>query len=86
MPPTKFMTGNIFRGHLQDALFNLVTVWSNQSILLTGMLTEAIHTPPHAGQISGYRKCPLYLQQLQTSETKWSSREDGIVQKRAQKS
>lgn len=23
MPPTKFMTGNIFRGHLQDALFNL---------------------------------------------------------------
>ncbi|MBQ4004507.1 MAG: D-lysine 5,6-aminomutase subunit alpha, partial [Firmicutes bacterium] len=23
MPPTKFMTGNIFRGHIQDALFNL---------------------------------------------------------------
>ena len=45
MPPTKFMTGNIFRGHLQDALFNLVTVWTHQSILLTGMLTEAIHTP-----------------------------------------
>ena len=45
MPPTKFMTGNIFKGHLQDALFNLVTVWTNQSLLLTGMLTEAIHTP-----------------------------------------
>ncbi len=26
MPPTKFMTGNIFRGHIQDALFNMVTI------------------------------------------------------------
>ena len=26
MPPTKFMTGNIFRGHIQDALFNMVTM------------------------------------------------------------
>ena len=24
MPPTKFMTGNIFRGHIQDALFNII--------------------------------------------------------------
>ena len=26
MPPTKYMTGNIFRGHIQDALFNIVSV------------------------------------------------------------
>lgn len=26
MPPTKFMTGNIFRGAIQDAMFNLVSV------------------------------------------------------------
>jgi beta-lysine 5,6-aminomutase alpha subunit len=25
MPPTKHMTGNIFRGHVQDALFNIVS-------------------------------------------------------------
>jgi beta-lysine 5,6-aminomutase alpha subunit len=25
MPPTKHMTGNIFRGHLQDALFNVAS-------------------------------------------------------------
>ena len=43
MPPTKFMTGNIFMGHIQDALFNLVAIWSSQSLLLQGMLTEAIH-------------------------------------------
>ncbi len=45
MPPTKYKTGNIFRGHVQDALFNIVTVISNQQIHLLGMLTEAIHTP-----------------------------------------
>lgn len=45
MPPTKYMTGNIFRGHVQDALFNLIAIWSKQSLQLLGMLTEAIHTP-----------------------------------------
>ena len=44
MPPTKFMTGNIFRGHVQDALFNMIGVWSHQGIQLLGMLTEAVHT------------------------------------------
>ncbi len=45
MPPTKFMTGNIFRGHLQDAMFNLVSIWTHQGLQLLGMPTEAIHTP-----------------------------------------
>ena len=31
MPPTKFMTGNIFRGHIQDALFNLVRTVTSAS-------------------------------------------------------
>ena len=45
MPPTKYMTGNIFRGHVQDALFNIVSVLTEQRIQLLGMFTEAIHTP-----------------------------------------
>ncbi|MEL7625681.1 MAG: lysine 5,6-aminomutase subunit alpha [Anaerolineaceae bacterium] len=45
MPPTKFKTGNIFKGYIQDALFNIVTVTTHQRIHLLGMLTEAIHTP-----------------------------------------
>ncbi|MBS7356146.1 MAG: lysine 5,6-aminomutase subunit alpha, partial [Eubacteriales bacterium] len=45
MPPTKFMTGNVFRGHIQDALFNMVTILTGQKLHLLGMLTEAIHTP-----------------------------------------
>jgi beta-lysine 5,6-aminomutase alpha subunit len=45
MPPTKHMTGNIWRGHVQDALFNLVGVLTGQGIQLLGMMTEAMHTP-----------------------------------------
>ena len=45
MPPTKFMTGNVFRGQVQDALFNMVTILTGQKIHLLGMMTEAIHTP-----------------------------------------
>lgn len=45
MPPTKHMTGNIFRGHVQDALFNLIGVATGQGIQLLGMMTEQIHTP-----------------------------------------
>ncbi len=45
MPPTKYMTGNIFKGHVQNTLFNLTSVLTGQSVHLLGMLTEAIHTP-----------------------------------------
>ena len=45
MPPTKHMTGDIFKGHLMDAMFNLTSVMTHQTIHLCGMLTEAIHTP-----------------------------------------
>ncbi|MBP7461053.1 MAG: D-lysine 5,6-aminomutase subunit alpha [Candidatus Delongbacteria bacterium] len=45
MPPTKHMDGNIFRTFMVNLLFDLAGKMSNQSILLLGMLTEAIHTP-----------------------------------------
>jgi beta-lysine 5,6-aminomutase alpha subunit len=45
MPPTKHMTGDIFRGNLLDGFFNLAGVMTGQSILLVGMMTEAIATP-----------------------------------------
>ncbi|PKK99634.1 MAG: D-lysine 5,6-aminomutase subunit alpha [Tenericutes bacterium HGW-Tenericutes-2] len=45
MPPTKHMTGDIFKGTIQNALFNITAVTSKQSIHLLGMMTEAIHTP-----------------------------------------
>ncbi len=45
MPPTKHMTGNVFRGYQQNTLFALTSVATRQSIHLLGMLTEALHTP-----------------------------------------
>lgn len=45
MPPTKYLTGDIFRGLVQNTLFNAAGIISGQGIQLLGMLTEAIHTP-----------------------------------------
>jgi beta-lysine 5,6-aminomutase alpha subunit len=45
MPPTKHMTGNIFKGFLYDGMFNLVGALTGQDIILLGMMTEGIHTP-----------------------------------------
>lgn len=45
MPPTKYMTGDIFFGNVQDAMFNMVAIMSSQSIQLLGIPTEANHNP-----------------------------------------
>jgi beta-lysine 5,6-aminomutase alpha subunit len=45
MPPTRHMTGDVFRGYLLDGFFNLVGAMTGQSILLVGMMTEAVVTP-----------------------------------------
>jgi len=45
MPPTKFASGNIFKTHLMDAMFNFIGQLTGQGVQLLGMMTEAIHTP-----------------------------------------
>jgi beta-lysine 5,6-aminomutase alpha subunit len=45
MPPTRHMTGDIFKGYLLDGFFNLVGAMTGQGILLVGMMTEAVVTP-----------------------------------------
>jgi beta-lysine 5,6-aminomutase alpha subunit len=45
MPPTKFMTGDVFRGYAQNTMFNFASKLTGQGIHLLGMLTEALHTP-----------------------------------------
>ena len=45
MPPTKHMTGDVFRGYLLDGFFNLAGAMTGQGILLVGMMTEAVVTP-----------------------------------------
>jgi len=45
MPATKHKTGDIFWSHRVDGLFDLISVMTNQSIELLGMMTESVHTP-----------------------------------------
>src|ERR687890_2212667 len=45
MPPTRHMSGDVFRGYLLDGFFNLVGALTGQGILLVGMMTEAVVTP-----------------------------------------
>jgi beta-lysine 5,6-aminomutase alpha subunit len=45
MPPTRHMTGDIFRGYLLNGFFNLAGALTQQGILLVGMMTEAVVTP-----------------------------------------
>jgi beta-lysine 5,6-aminomutase alpha subunit len=45
MPPTRHMTGDVFRGYLLDGFFNLAGAMTGQGILLVGMMTEAVVTP-----------------------------------------
>ena len=85
MPPTKFMTGNIFRGHLQDALFNLVAVWTGQSLQLLGMLTEAIHTPHLHDRMLAIENAKYIFNNCRHIGDEVEYKKGGIIQTRAQK-
>lgn len=84
MPPTKFMTGNIFKGHIQDALFNLISVWSNQSLQLLGMLTEAIHTPHMHDRYLSIENASYIFNNARDIGSEVEFKKDGIIQNRAQ--
>ncbi len=84
MPPTKFMTGNIFMGHIQDALFNIVAIWSKQSLLLQGMLTEAIHTPHMHDRYLSIENAQYIFNNMRHIGEEMEFKKDGIIQSRAQ--
>ncbi|AKI97242.1 lysine 5,6-aminomutase subunit alpha [Kosmotoga pacifica] len=83
MPPTKYMTGNIFRGHIQDALFNVVSIWTKQGIQLLGMLTEAIHTPFMSDRYLSIENARYIFNNMRNLGDEIQFKEGGIVQQRA---
>ena len=83
MPPTKFMTGNIFKGHLQDALFNMISIWTNQGIQLLGMMTEAIHTPFMADRALAIENAKYIFNNMRNIGDEVEFKENGIIQNRA---
>jgi len=83
MPPTKFMTGNIFKGHVQDALFNMVTIMTNQKLHLLGMLTEAIHTPFMSDRALAIENAKYIFDTMADLGEEISFKDNGIIQNRA---
>ena len=83
MPPTKFMTGNIFRGHVQDALFNMVTILTGQKIHLLGMMTEAIHTPFMSDRALSIENARYVFNTMKDLGDEMSFKPDGIMAHRA---
>lgn len=84
MPPTKFMTGNIFRGHVQDALFNMVTILTGQKLHLLGMLTEAIHTPFMSDRALSIENAQYIFRTMQDLGGEIVFKDGGIMQNRAE--
>lgn len=85
MPPTKFMTGNIFRGHIQDALFNAISIWTGQGLQLLGMMTEAIHTPFMSDRYLSIENAKYVFNNMKNIGDEVEFKKDGIMQKRAKK-
>lgn len=83
MPPTKFMTGNIFRGHIQDALFNMVGIWTHQGIQLLGMPTEAIHTPFMSDRFLSIENAKYIFNNMKSIGDEVEFKEGGIIRTRA---
>ena len=83
MPPTKFMTGNIFKGHIQDALFNIASVWTNQGIQLLGMMTEAIHTPFMAERALSIENARYIFNNMRSIGEEVEFKQGGMIQTRA---
>ena len=83
MPPTKFMTGNIFRGHLQDALFNMIGIWTHQGLQLLGMPTEAIHTPFMSDRYLSIENARYIFNNMKSIGEEMEFKEGGLVRRRA---
>lgn len=85
MPPTKFMTGNIFRGEIQDALFNSIAIWTGQGLQLLGMITEAIHTPFMSDRYLAIENAKYIFNNMKNIGDEVEFKEGGIVRQRAAK-
>jgi beta-lysine 5,6-aminomutase alpha subunit len=80
MPPTKYMTGDIFKGLAMNTLFNFIAKSTNQGILLLGMLTEAIHTPFMQDRYLGVDNAKYVCNNIHDFADDIEFKKDGIMQ------
>ncbi len=84
MPPTRHMTGDVFRGYLLDAFFNLAGVMTGQSILLVGMMTEAVVTPWLSDRDLALQNVRYVMNAAGRLHEDFAPRHDGFIARRAQ--
>jgi beta-lysine 5,6-aminomutase alpha subunit len=83
MPPTKHITGNIFRAYQQNTMFNMVASMTGQSIHLLGMMTEAIHTPFMADRYLAIENAKLVNNAVASFQDEISFKSGGLIETRA---
>ena len=85
MPPTKFMTGDVFKGYAMNTMFNFITKATKQSIALLGMLTEAIHTPFLQDRALALENAKYVHNNIDGLYDELEFKKDGIIVNRAKK-
>ncbi|MEI2764294.1 MAG: lysine 5,6-aminomutase subunit alpha [Dermatophilaceae bacterium] len=83
MPPTKHMTGDVFRGYLLDGFFNLAGALTGQGILLVGMMTEAVLTPFLSDRDLALQNVRYVLDAAAGLAEDFHPPRDGLIQTRA---
>ncbi len=84
MPPTKYKSTDIFYSHCLDTMFNLVSIATGQGIHLTGILTEAIHTPLMQDRYQALCSVNYVFNIARELGKEIEFKKDGFVVKRAQ--
>jgi beta-lysine 5,6-aminomutase alpha subunit len=83
MPPTRHMTGDIFRGYLLNGFFNLAGALTQQGILLVGMMTEAVVTPWLADRDLALQNVRYVLDAAGSLHEDFRPAPDGFIAQRA---
>jgi beta-lysine 5,6-aminomutase alpha subunit len=83
MPPTKYMPGDIFQGHIIDGMFNFTGIFTGQEIMLLGMLTEALHTPLLQDRYVSIKNAKYVFEACRHLADEVEFRPGGMIEKRA---
>ncbi len=83
MPPTRFMTGDVFQGLAMNTLFNFASKATGQSIHLLGMLTEAVHTPFMQDRYLAVKNALYVMNNIADLGGEIEFAQDGIIVRRA---
>jgi beta-lysine 5,6-aminomutase alpha subunit len=83
MPPTKYMPGDIFQGHIIDGMFNFTGIFTGQHIMLLGMLTEALHTPLLQDRYVSIKNAKYVFEACRDLAGEVTFKPGGIIEERA---